>query len=250
MKNYKIVVAYDGTDFYGWQRQKHESKTIVGVLESTFESVFGKTIALSGASRTDAGVHAAGQMASFMSDLAIEPEQMRHAWQNILPDSILIRSIAEVGLEWRPRGHVLQKVYYYHFFQERVLPFYARYGWYYHRPVDLQKLQEALNVFIGTHDFRSFCTGQEYQSTITRIDSINIEYLSRFKAYRIIVKGPAFFRYMIRRIVGACLMVSASKTLPISHLESVLKEKNPEQMLYTAPAQGLLLYKIIYQERP
>lgn len=246
MLRLKIIVAYDGTDYFGWQVQP-EQKTVAGMLQETFAYVFGSGIVISAASRTDAGVHALGQVAVFTTDLAIEPEQLRSAWQNVLPESILIRSIEAVSLDFNPRHRVKQKTYYYHFFQERPLPMVARYGFNYRFPVDIKKLHECLQVFVGTHDFRSFCTGDEYENTVRTIDSISIEYLHRFKSYRIIVKGPGFLRYMIRRIVGACLEVASRDTLTIADLQKALEQKNPLQLLPTAPAHGLWLYKIVYQ---
>jgi len=245
MKKYKIIVAYDGTDYSGWQVQEDQT-TVAGVLQDTFKSVFGKDIIIAAASRTDAGVHALGQTAVFTTDLVIDPLKLREAWQNILPESILIRSIAEVATDWNPRHNVQQKTYYYHFFQERPLPFSARYGYYYRYPVDTDKLKECLNVFVGTHDFRSFCTGDDYENTVRTIDAVDIEYIHRFKAYRVSIKGPGFLRYMIRRIVGACLEVASRDTLKIDDLKIALEQKNPLQLLPTAPAKGLMLYKIIY----
>lgn len=247
MKKYKIIVAYDGTNYFGWQVQP-EQITVAGTLQDTFSDVFGKEILIAAASRTDAGVHATGQVAVFTTDLVITPGQLQHAWQNILPESILIRSLEEVPLDWNPRHNVKQKTYYYHFFQERPLPFSARYGYYYRYPINLEKLKECLNVFIGTHDFRSFCTGDEYENTVRTIDAAQIEYLPRFKAYRISIKGPGFLRYMIRRIVGACLEVASRDTLTIADLKKALEERNPLQLLPTAPAHGLLLYKIKYHD--
>ena len=133
MKKYKILVAYDGTDFYGWQVQAGHP-TIAGVLQDRFKDVFGKEIVIAGASRTDAGVHALGQTAAFTIDLNIAPQDLLNAWQNILPESILLRSIDEVPLDWNPRHNVKQKTYYYHFFQERPLPMGSRYGYYYRYP--------------------------------------------------------------------------------------------------------------------
>ncbi len=245
MKKYKIIVAYDGTDFYGWQVQPGHP-TIAGVLQDTFREVFGKEITIAGASRTDAGVHALGQTAAFSIDLNIKPEDLRSAWQNILPESILLRSIQEVPLDWNPRKNVKQKTYHYHFFQERPLPMSARYGYYYRYPVKLEKLKKALSIFVGTHDFRSFCTGDEYENTVRTIDEVGVEFISEVKGYRIIIKGPGFLRYMIRRIVGACLEVASRDTLKIDDLQKALDAKNPLQLLPTAPAHGLMLYNIEY----
>lgn len=247
MQKYKIVVAYDGTDYYGSQVQPCHP-TVASTIQNYFKDVFNKEIHLQNASRTDAGVHALGQAAAFMTDLVIEPEQLRNALQNVLPDSILIRSIESVPLDWNPRHHVQQKIYYYHFFQERPLPMLARFGWYYRHPVSRDALYSALQLFVGTHDFRSFCTGAEYENTIKTIDAIDVEYFARFKVYRIVVKGPGFLRYMIRRIVGACLEVASRDTLTIDDLKKILDQKNPLHSLPTAPAKGLLLYKILYRD--
>jgi tRNA pseudouridine38-40 synthase len=247
MKTYKIVVAYDGTGYHGWQIQVGQHPTVCAVLQNTFKIVFGKEITIAGASRTDAGVHALGQTAAFSTDLRIEPKEMLEAWQRKLPESIVIRSLERVKAGWNPRARVKQKIYQYHFFTERPLPFIARYGWYYWRPLDLKKLKKALKMFKGTHDFRSFCTGDDFENTVRTIDAITLEYVAHYKAYRITVKGAGFLRYMIRRIVGACLTVASHDKLTVDYLKTVLAQKNPEQTLLTAPAQGLLLYKIHYK---
>ena len=248
MQSLKIIVAYDGTDFFGWQVQPGH-KTVAGILQDTFKYVFGSSIIISAASRTDAGVHGLGQVAAFTTELSIEPAQLLHAWQNVLPESILIRSIEVADVHFNPRHNVKQKTYYYHFFQERPLPFISRYGWFYRYPVDIEKLKACLQVFVGTHDFRSFCTGAEYDNTIKTIESVSIEYMHRFKAHRIIIKGPGFLRYMIRRIVGACLEVASRDNLTIADLQKALDEKNPHQLLPSAPAHGLWLYKIAYDSK-
>ena len=248
MKKYKVIVAYDGTDFYGWQIQPGHP-TITSVLQKYFKDVFGREILIAGASRTDAGVHALGQTAVFTTDLAIDAAQLLFAWQNVLPGCILLRSIEEVPLNWNPRANVKEKTYYYHFFQERPLPMSARYGYYYRHHVDIEKLKKALGIFVGTHDFRSFCSGAEYENTVRTIHAVDVEYLPRFKTHRIIIKGPGFLRYMIRRIAGACLEVASRDALALHDLQKVLDAKNPLQQFPTAPAHGLLLYKIIYNER-
>ncbi len=241
-----MIVAYDGTDYSGWQIQKH-AKSVAGILQKTFKSVFDHDIKIIGASRTDAGVHALGQVVMFSSDVTIDLDNLKRAWSGALPADILIRSIEYASDNFHPQRNVKQKTYYYHFFQERPLPMAARYGYYYRFPIDLEKLQQALNVFIGTHDFRSFCTGDDREDTVRTIDSAVVYKLSRYNVYRIEIKGPGFLRYMIRRIVGACLDVAFKKEVPVSILSHALAEKNPAQTLPNAPAHGLLLYKINYK---
>ncbi len=246
---YKLIIAYDGTDYHGWQQQAHDQQTVAQVLQDTFHHVFKKKISVVGASRTDAGVHALGQPARFRLDVNIDPERMRKAWNSVLPTAFLIRSLERCDESFHPQNNVLQKTYYYHVFTERPLPMFARYGYYYRHHIDLEKLKKCLNVFIGTHDFRSFCTlYDDSKSTIRTIDSIDVIYIPRYKVYRIIVRGHSFLHFMIRRIVGACLEVASRADLDVSELEFQLARKSPDQILPKAPAQGLMLYIIRYKD--
>ncbi len=246
MQQYKIIIAYDGTAYHGWQLQP-EAPTVVGMLERRFNDVFKKNIKIIGASRTDAGVHALGQVACFSLDSPIPSAKMLWAWNNALPQDILIRSCEEVA-DFHPQRHVSDKTYYYHLFKERPLPFLARYG-FHSGPFDDEKLAEAAQIFTGTHDFRSFCTGYERENTVRTVHAISVRYLSRYRVYRIEVRGPGFLRYMIRRIVGACLDVASAKHKPLEVLEAALAERNPHQHLFVVPAQGLMLYHIDYASK-
>lgn len=246
MNTYKIIIAYDGTSYCGWQIQPH-CPTIALLLQQRFNAVFKKNIKLLGASRTDAGVHALGQVACGTTDLNLDVISLQHAWNNVLPPDIVIRSITHVD-SFRPHQNIDYKLYYYHFFLERPLPFMQRYGWFFRRPVAIDTLQKALALFVGTHDFRSFCTGNEHENTVRTIDAITVTYIRRFNVYRIVFKGPAFLRYMIRRIVGACLEVASRDSLSLDCLTTALQKKDPQQTLPNAPSKGLLLYKIVYKE--
>jgi len=246
MAVYKMVVAYDGTAYHGWQRQPN-AITVVQMLEATFKGVFKQEISISGASRTDAGVHALGQVASFSLSMQIAPDRLMFAWNNALPNDILIREMSIVADDFNPRRRVVSKTYHYLFFNERPLPLGQQYGWYYSRPVDLDLLYQALQLFVGTHDFRSFCTGYDMQSTVRRIDSIHLEYDERLQAHRIVVQGPGFLRYMIRRIVGACLAVASKDQFSCQDISIALEKKDPAQLLPNSPAKGLVLHKIVYE---
>jgi len=246
MNRYKLTIAYDGTDYYGWQVQP-DAKTVAGVLQKCFYKTFQTPGTLVGASRTDSGVHALGQIAECRTDTNIPISKLLSAWNNSLPNDILIRSIQPAEDDFRLFKNVDYKIYYYHFFLKRPLPFVHRYGTFYRYEIDTVKLVKALQVFVGTHDFRSFCTGNERSNTIRTINSIKLEHFKRYGVYRIAIKGPSFLRYMIRRIVGAALEVS-SKDLPLELLPDALEKKDPRQLLPTAPAQGLLLKKIVYKE--
>lgn len=246
MAVYKMVVAYDGTAYHGWQRQP-EDISVVQVLEQSFKAVFKQDISISGASRTDAGVHALGQVASFTLDMMIAPDRLKFAWNNNLPHDVLIVDIVLVSDAFNPRHGVVSKTYHYLFFTQRPLPFVQQYGWYFSRPVDLEILQQALQIFVGTHDFRSFCTGYDMHSTIRTIHSIHLEYDYAKQAHRIVVKGPGFLRYMIRRIVGAALAVASKDQFSCDDIIIALEKKDPAQILPNSPAKGLLLYEIEYE---
>lgn len=247
MQRFKLLIAYDGTDYHGWQVQPDKA-TVAGVLQARFKKVFGHEIHLTGASRTDAGVHALGQVATLNTDIVIDPQKLCSAWNGRLPADIRIRAATCVPDEFHPQRNVATKIYWYHIFTERPLPGFARYGSWYRFPIDMHKLQAALQLFVGTHDFRSFCTGDEQESTVRSVTAIRVIPLIHYRAYRIEVVGPGFLRYMIRRMVGAALYVAAHPQMSVTEIATVLAARNPLHTLPSAPAQGLVLRKIVYQE--
>lgn len=243
MKPYKITVAYDGTDYAGWQVQKNVT-SVAGVLQKVFFECFGKHIKLLGASRTDAGVHANAQVARFYTDFQLESEKMLQVWNDHMPNDILIKNLEICADDFNPRYHVKQKVYHYHIFLNRPNPLYARFGLYWPYAFDKDKFHMCLQQFVGTHDFRSFCTG-ENDKTIRTIDEISIQFDERMNAYRVEIRGRSFLHYMIRRIIGACLKVSSTDQ-QVNYLKMALESKNPHQNLPTAPARGLILDFVEY----
>jgi tRNA pseudouridine38-40 synthase len=242
---YVLLISYDGTDYHGWQFQQH-CQSVSGRMREAFHDAFKRDAALLGASRTDAGVHALGQVAHVDADLDLDATVLMKAWNGRLPRDIIIRDLVKSTQDFHALKNVQEKVYHYHFFLERPLPFIARYGMVCKIPVEREKLEAALQVFVGTHDFRSFCTGDEQETTIRTIDSIELIYLKRFKTFRIEVRGKSFLRYMIRRIVGAALDCAMRPTQTVADIQFALEEKNPQQQLPTAPPEGLLLRKITY----
>ena len=242
---YIAKVAYDGTAYCGWQAQSH-CDTVAGVLKSRFRDAFGRDVTLVGASRTDTGVHALGQIALVTTDFDLSFEVLHRVWNEHIPEDIVIRTLIPAPENFHPLRDVEQKTYYYHFFTERPLPFVARYGTYIKYPVDKDCLNEGLQVFVGTHDFRSFCTG-DYDNTVRRIDNILLVYHAAYRMYRIIVRGPSFLHHMIRRIVGAALDVASRPKHTIELLKQALDEKNPQQQLPNAPPKGLVLRSIDYR---
>lgn len=245
MVYYKLIIAYDGTNYQGWQQQNN-GPTICGELKKTFKSIFKKDISIVGASRTDAGVHADFQVARIRTELNIDPEHLKKVWNRGLSRSILIKVLEKISEDFHPQRNVKQKTYKYKVFKEIPSPFVQRYGLFYDYSVDIKKLKKSLKFFVGEHDFRSFCTGYEMDSTIRSIDSIKVRNLKKENAFEIVFKGKSFLRYMIRRIAGACLEVASNRKLDITVLKVALDEKSPQQNLPTAPSKGLMLCKIDY----
>jgi tRNA pseudouridine38-40 synthase len=244
MPTYKLVIAYDGTGYNGWQDQPG-LPTIEGLFKRRLYQIFRKEIPFTGASRTDAGVHAYGQVARMSLDVSMTSNQVKRLLNNSLPAGISVRTVEEVPDTFHPRIGVDEKVYYYHFFTEQPLPFFSRYGIYVPR-LDLDKFKEVLTVFKGTHDFRSFVTGDQGRTTVRTITEIELLYNKKFDAYQVRVAGPSFLTHMIRRIVGASFHV-ATTDLSKEVLVHALEKKDPAHNLFVAPAQGLLLQSISYK---
>lgn len=241
MQQYRLTIAYDGTNYRGWQIQK-DSCSVAEKLQETFRLIFNKKVYLAGVSRTDSGVHALEQVASFRTDLNLDPTNIQYAWNNRLSSDIVIRSLHHVDNSYNIHRLVKTKLYYYHFFIKRPLPFMQRYGWYIHQKIDLEKLKKTLTIFI-----KLFSTGDDRDcNTIRTINTVTLSYVKQIDAYRIAIEGPLCLRHMVRRMVGASLSVAMRPKLKISSLQEMLRNKNSKTSLPTAPAQGLLLYKIIY----
>jgi len=249
MKRYKIVVAYDGTDFHGWALQPTVS-SISQTLQDTFFDVFKENISLVGASRTDAGVHALGQVARFHTNINIDVGRIMHAWQSRLPGSIIIRSLSRITNDFHPHYGLLNKTYYYHIFGTRPLPFLQRYGLYTARNFDVQQLQDMMRLFVGTHDFSAFSTGMPIgDNPICTVDNIGLTYYRRFGVYRISITGNRFLRHMVRRMVGAALISAEKKNkVSVADVQNILVGRSIEHCLPCAPAKGLVLYTVHYKQ--
>lgn len=245
-----MVVSYDGTNYHGWQAQP-KTITIAGTLQNTFKKTFGAEILILGASRTDAGVHARGQVAIFSSDLDLPVDRILFAWNNMLPDDIVITSLELADPDFHPHYNVKQKTYCYTVYAQRPCPFTTRYGWYYYKQLNIDRLRAALNQFLGTHDFRAFCTIENVviENTVRTIDSIDVLYDTELGVYRIEIKGEKFLRYMIRRMVGAAVKIAADETISLDLITKTLEKKDPSHELPNAPACGLTLMNIEYQNK-
>jgi len=248
--SYKLVIAYDGTDYHGWQRQKEHS-SIDHVIRETFLKVFfQENVRLVGASRTDAGVHARGQVIRLRTTLSLCPHKMLFVLNRALPQDIKIITCKKVDVVFHPQHNVVLKTYSYTFSLQKLSPMDARYSWQFPFSLCFDRLQEALSLFVGTYDFRYFCKEVPDKNTIRAIQSIVLTRSACGTKHTVTIKGKSFLRFMIRRIIGASLALASSKELTITDLQKLLSgERECVKLLITAPAQGLCLESIEYEER-
>lgn len=243
MQKYKLIIAYDGTFYAGWQIQK-DKKTISFVMQDVFFKIFGTPCTLTAASRTDAGVHAQGQVILCKTVLKIDEKKLLYAWNNALPATILIRNLQKVTDNFHPFFNVAYKTYKYTLFTQRPLPQYAPFGWYYRYKINTDVLQEIVEIFVGTHDFEKFCTTEPNVSTIRTINKITINNYDEI--IDIFIEGKSFIRHMIRRVVGAAVAVASNQKYNKKDVLELLDNKNRSYCFEVAPACGLTLLKIEY----
>lgn len=246
MQYYKLTIAYDGTDYHGWQWQD-SVVTVDQIVRSTIMRIFKQEkIYFLGCSRTDAGVHAQGQVARLILDIPfLEPEKIKKLLNNALPLSLSIKQVDHKPSTFHPHHDIEYKIYSYTIYTQRPSPEQARFGWYVWHHIDRDLLLQAAKRFIGTHDFQFFSKEVE-KDTIKTVDSIICEENNRGTIV-ITVRGKTFLRYMIRKIVGAMIMVATGKLTALV-IEELLKGKKYQSTLVTAPASGLCLEYIQYRE--
>lgn len=247
MKKYKCLVSYDGTNFAGFQIQKN-APTIQEILQKAFAKRFQKYIEITGASRTDAGVHALGQVIHFSLEEIKDFDHFLHQLNCILPKEIRLISIEEVSENFHSRYCAVKKTYYYFLSTGKYLsPFDRLYHVHVSPKIDISLMKEASKVFIGTHDFRAFahqadkgCAKNKPIKTIYRFDWTPIS-----DGYRIEIEGNGFLHKMVRNLVGLLIDVGM-KTIPLEKINQILASCDRKQAGQTAPAHGLFLAKIDY----
>jgi tRNA pseudouridine38-40 synthase len=249
MRNLKLVLAYDGTDFSGWQVQP-ETATIQGALASAIGRVTGEKVLPQGSGRTDAGVHALGQVATFATPSPIPPDNLVIALNDILPPSIRILEAADVPPDFHARKSARAKSYRYRIFRGDICPpFLARYVWHYPYPLDEVAMQEVAGLVVAEHDFTSFAAvdlerGREEEvSNVRRIFASSWERHGDEFVYT--VRGSGFLHHMVRNLVGKFLLAGKG-TLKAHDLTKILEARSRSAAGATAPASGLCLMSVEY----
>lgn len=244
MKRVRLKVAYDGTNYCGWQVQPNEV-TIEGVLNETLSELLDEEIEVVGASRTDSGVHADGNYCIFDTETHIPAEKIAYAMNQRLPEDITIIKSEEVDEDWHPRFQESMKTYKYRIVnREMPDPIRRLYSHFTYSKLDVDAMKEAAKYLVGEHDFASFCSaGSQVESTIRTIESLEVT--QNGDEIDVIVQGNGFLYNMVRIIVGTLLEAGEGKISP-SDMQKILDSKDRGLAGKTAVAKGLKLVKIEY----
>ena len=245
MRNLKMIVEYDGTQYHGWQRQ-HGQMTIQQVLEESIGAVTQENITVTGSGRTDAGVHALNQVANFKTGSTIKERNLLKGINSLLPQDIVVKLLMEEKEDFNARYHARSKVYLYQIFNENVRSaIHRRYAWWVYSPLNVDRMLEAAVLFTGSHDFSSFCATNcgltNHTRTVKRFEIVR----DHRGLLRIDVEADGFLKYMVRNMVGMLVEIGKGNRFP-NDVTAVIEAKDRRRAGVTAPAQGLFLKEVRY----
>ena len=245
-KRVRLTVAYDGTNYHGWQIQDN-GITIESELNRCLSDLFKEDIQVIGASRTDSGVHALGNIAVFDTTARMPADKVAYALNQRLPEDIRIQRSEEVAPDWHPRYVTSRKTYEYRIYRgEFPMPVKRLYALFSYRSFDVAKMQQAAAYLVGEHDFKSFCqVGAQVDSTVRTLYSVEVEEQGRDLVIR--VCGNGFLYNMVRIIAGTLMDVGQGRKRP-EEMPDILNAKSRSAAGPTAPAHGLMLMKYEFPE--
>jgi len=253
MRHFKLTIAYDGTDFHGWQVQANKP-TIQGEIVSVLRRITQESIVLQGSGRTDAGVHALGQVASFRTQSVLSAGEFQRALNALLSPAIRITAAEEVGPDFHARWSARGKIYRYRLYRGKVVPpTLWRYVLHYPFPLDEDAMRIAASRYVGPHDFAAFAasTGSEdddkERSTVREIYSSELVRSEDGEELVYTVRGRSFLRYMVRKMVGTLLEVGRGKLTPDDILR-LYQLRDRSKSGPTVPPQGLCMVSVEHEE--
>lgn len=255
MQKIRLIIEYDGTGYHGWQVQRNQ-ESIQGILEDRIRHITGEPSRVTGASRTDAGVHALGQVAAFRTSSDLGAERIKHALNALLPPDIRVLDASTVSDAFQPRNDALKKRYFYIVAnQNSSSAFLFRYAWLVRQPLDLKSMRTAGAVLPGLHDFSSFMgTGSGIKNPVRELLSLEIKSMKTIGFMTGGVKGNfiiitleanGFLRHMVRNIVGTLAEIGRGK-ISAGHMKEILLARDRKCAGPTAPGNGLFLERITY----
>jgi tRNA pseudouridine38-40 synthase len=246
MRNLKLTIQYDGTDYFGWQRQKNTSLTISGIIQKALQKVLREDVRLIAAGRTDTGVHAQEQIANFLTASSVAPNRLYQSLSALLPEDIRVMKVEDVSSDFNSRYSAKEKTYRYTILNRKSQDVFLR-CYVYHYPLcklDVAAMRKAAAYLVGTHDFVSFKrTDKKKKTTVRELKEIRVSKKNDFVF--IDVTANSFLYHMVRNIAGTLIEIGRGK-LPPESLKSILKAKDRRTAGPTAPACGLCLMKVKY----
>lgn len=245
--NYGLWIQYEGTRFEGWQKQNRTDQTIQGKIEAVLSRMFDETIEIQGAGRTDAGVHALGQVANFHTEKQVSCQWIKQEMNRYLPVDIGILEVRQMPERFHSRLCAKEKVYRYRIGLEKEKNVFE-YRWLYgiYDPLDLEAMRAAAQLLSGTHDYRSFCSNRRMKkSTVRTVSSIEIE--KKGAELWLTFTGDGFLYHMVRILVGTLVEVGRGERT-VQSMVQILEGKDRQLAGKTAPAQGLTMVEVRYPE--
>lgn len=245
MKNFKLIIQYDGTKYKGWQRLSDNDDTIQGKIENVLSRLTNEKIELIGSGRTDAGTHAENQIANFKTVSNLSSFEILDYCYEYLPHDIVVKTVEEVDTNFHSRYNAKSKIYLYKICNKKRHDVFTRkYSYHVKDKLDINKMKEAAEFFIGEHDFKSFTSlKSKKKSTIRKIYSIKFEVID--DNINIFFHGNGFLYNMVRIIVGTLLEVGLGK-IPPQDIKKIMEAKDRSLAGPTVPAQGLFLMEVKY----
>lgn len=245
MRNIKIVVEYDGTNYCGWQKQP-QGTTIQQEIENALNNITGENVALLASGRTDSGVHAIAQVANFKTESNIKAGEFQMGLNSVLPNDITIVSAEEAELNFHAQFSAKSKKYIYQIFNSSHPSALLRQrAWFMPHTLDIDKMKESAKCLIGEHDFKAFAqSGIEVKTTIRTVSSVSIEQKEN-NIIEFSIEASGFLKRMVRLIIGTLVQVGKGKISPADFAE-ILHSGEKTKFVYAAPPQGLYLKEVKY----
>lgn len=247
MRNLRLLIAYDGTAYLGWQKTKI-GPSIEETIEKAFSQVLQHSVHMQAASRTDAGVHALGQVANFFTDKDVPLDKLKYSVNCILPKDIAVKALEEAADVFHPTLDCKSKEYHYRVCYGKIqMPHQRAYEWHFPRKLDIAAIKEAIPMLTGEHDFSAFCNIRDadyyahYRRFLQSIEVIEQPH----DCLRFEIKGNNFLYKMVRNLVGTLAYVGCGK-IPKEQVAGILSSQDRTRAGITAPAHGLCLHKIDY----
>jgi len=244
MRNIKLTIQYEGTNYHGWQTQSN-APSIQKIIEDKLSVILHHKITLYGSGRTDAGVHALSQVANFLTNSKLKPEVIKRALNSLLPSDIVIRKAEEVDEKFHARYLAKSRVYQYVIWNDRTpSPFLRRFSWFVASNLDVEGMQKAGSLLIGRHDLSSFQGADRIESrTVRDIRRLDIKKMGKLIIFTI--EANSFLKHMVRNIVGTLVEVGKGR-MNLERFRRVIMARDRKKAGPSAPAHGLFLREVKY----